>query len=209
MIKTQVNASRVLSVFGKLPMAVRSQFGDALDHVSLKFLKKLREERLSGGEGIKARPGGIFRRFKRVFLVPSGNQTMGVEIFTLSKIAKLHEEGGVMRGSGGLRLAVPISASAGTTETSTGAIKRQFGGTPYNRDVRPKKNVAPVTVGGKTYLFRKRKNSEDVLPPLFVLKEEVRLKPRLGFYKTWKDMEPEAVRIVSGALTKAVKEATS
>ncbi len=209
MIKTQVDASRVLAVLGKLPMAVRFQFGDALDHISLKFLKKLRSERLSGGEGIKARPGGLFRRFKRVFLVPSNTQTMGVEIFTSSKIAKLHEEGGVMRGTGGLRLAVPISASAGTTETSTGAIRRQFGGTAYNRDVRPKKNVMPVNVGGKTYLFRKRRKAGDVLPPLFVLKEEVRLKPRLGFYKTWKDMEPDAIRIVSSALTKAAKEATS
>lgn len=209
MIKTQVDASRVLSALGKLPMAVRFQFGDALDHISLKFLKKFRDERLSGGEGVKARPGGLFRRFKRVFLVPSDTQTMGVEIFTSSKIAKLHEEGGVMRGAGGLRLAVPISASAGRTETSTGAVRRQFGGTPYNRDIRPKKNVMPVNVGGQTYLFRKRKKAEDVLPPLFVLKEEVRLKPRLGFYKTWKDMEPDAIRIVSNALTKAAKEATS
>ena len=100
MIKTQVDASRVLSALGKLPMAVRFQFGDALDHISLKFLKKFRDERLSGGEGVKARPGGLFRQFKRVFMIPSETQSMGVEIFTYSTIAKLHEEGGVMRGTG-------------------------------------------------------------------------------------------------------------
>ena len=210
MIKTQVDASKVLAALGKLPRAVRFQFADALDHISLKFLKKFRDERLSGGaEGVKARPGGLFKRFTRVFMIPSDTQSMGVEIFTYSKIAKLHEEGGVMRGEGGLRLAVPISASASTTETSTGAVKAQFGGTPYNRDVRPKKNVVPVNVGGQTYLFRKRKSAADILPPLFVLKEEVQIKPRLGFYKTWKDMEPEAVRIAQDAVVKAAKEAVS
>ena len=209
MIKTQVDASRVLSTFGKLPVAIRFQFGDALDHISLKFLKKFRDERLSGGEGVKARPGGLFRQFKRVFMIPSETQSMGVEIFTYSTIAKLHEEGGVMRGTGGLRLAVPISASASTTETSSGAVRAQFGGTPYNRDVRPKKNVMPVNVGGQTYLFRRRRKAEDILPPLFVLKEQVTLKPRLGFYKTWKDLEPEAIQIVSDALTKAARDAVS
>ena len=212
MITTQVDASKVLAVFGKLPMAVRFEFGDALDHISLKFLKKFRDERLSGGAGgIKARPGGLFKRFKRVFMIPSDTQSMGVEIFTDSKIAKLHEEGGVMQSEIGRRLAVPVPASADTTETPTGAVKKQFGGTPYIRDLKAlqkRLHLRVITVGGKTFLFA-REQGNKTAPPLFVLQNEVRLTPRLGFYKTWKDMEPEAVQIVSDSLSKAVKQAVS
>lgn len=212
MIKTQVDASRVLSVLGKLPMAVRFQFGDALDHISLKFLKKFRNERLSGGEGVKARPFGLFRRFKRVFLVPSDTQTMGVEIFTESKIAKLHEEGGVMKTARRIAVPIPVPKSTEITETDQGAVRKQYGGTPYYRDVKAlqgRLHLRVITVGGKTYLFAPKGSGDKNQPPLFVLKDSVTLKPRLGFYKTWTDMEPEAIKIVSDALTKAVKDATS
>ncbi len=211
-MKTQVDASKVLAALGKLPRAVRFQFGDALDHISLKFLKKFRTERLSGGsEGVKARPGGLYRRFKRVFLVPSDTQSMGVEIFTLSKIAKLHEEGGVMRSEIGRRLAVPLSRRSKETESTTGAVKKKYGGTSYIRDVKAlqkRLRLRVITVGGKTFLFAPKKEGEGQAP-LFVLQQNVRLTPRLGFYKTWKDLEPEAIKIVSNALTKAAKEAVS
>lgn len=212
-MKTQVDASKVLAALGKLPRAVRFQFGDALDHISLKFLKKFRTERLSGGsEGVKARSGGLYRRFKRVFLVPSNSQGMGVEIFTESKIAKLHEEGGVMRSEIGRRLTVPISRRSEETESSTGAVKKKYGGTSYIRDIKAlqkRLKLRVITVGGKTFLFAPKREGEGQTAPLFVLQQNVRITPRLGFYKTWKDLEPEAIKIVNDALFKAAKEAVS
>ncbi|MBI5147764.1 MAG: hypothetical protein HZA37_01270 [Parcubacteria group bacterium] len=209
MIKTKVDASKVLAAGGKIPMAVRVSFGDALDHISAKFLKKFRDEKLSGsGDAIKARPHGLFMRFQRLFTLPSQTGKMAVEIFTTSKIAKLHEEGGVMRTA--RRIAVPIHDSSREIETTQGAVKKQYGGTPYYRDLKAlqkRLHLRVITVGGKTYLFAPREKGEGKKPPLFVLKNDVRLKPRLGFYKTWEDMEPDAMKIADQAIGKACKEA--
>lgn len=201
MIRHQVNASKVLAASAKLPTVVRKHFGDALDHISLKFLKRFRQN-----TRVKFRPRGLFTRFKRIFAIPTNSRSMSVEIFTQSKIAKLHEYGGEMRGKGGLRLAVPLSSRRAQVTTASGKVKARFGGTPYNRDVRPVKNIRPINIKGKTFLARVQRGSREVLP-LFVLKDGVRVPARLGFYDTWRNMQGEAQKIVDKAVAKAAKEA--
>jgi len=201
MIRVIRDASKLKAAAEKLPKALKFNFGDALDHISLKFLKKFRAERLSGpfGTRIVGRPRGIFSQFKRSFLIPSGTQTMGVEIRSDSEIAKLHEEGGVVRNPSGGKLAVPLRAR---TElfTGTGALRKQY------KNVRALKNVVPIRFNNQTFLTRVRKKSRDILP-LFVLKSQVKIPPRLGFYQTWEDMEKDAFAIVDKAVIRAAKEA--
>src|SRR3989338_7256159 len=107
MIRVIRDASKLKAAAEKLPKALKFSFGDALDHISRKFLKKFRAERLSGpfGTRIVGRPRGIFSQFKRSFLIPSSTQSMGVEISTDSQIAKLHEEGGTVTNPSGGKLA--------------------------------------------------------------------------------------------------------
>lgn len=201
MISHKVDAYKVLAASDKLPAIVRKHFGDALDHISLKFLKRFKQN-----SRVKFRPRGLYTRFKRIFAIPSSQRSMSVEIFTDSKIAKLHEFGGEMRGKNGLRLAVPLSSRSGEVTTASGKVKAKFGGTPYNRDVRPVKNIRPIKINGKTFLARVQRGTRDVLP-LFVLKHGVRVPARLGFYDTWRSLEGEAAKIVDNAVSKAAKEA--
>lgn len=201
MIKVIRDSSRLKEAAGKLPRALKFSFGDALDHISRKFLKKFRAERLSGpfGTRIVGRPRGIFSQFKRTFLVPSSTQSMGVEIRSDSKIAKLHEEGGTVTNPSGGKLAVPLRARQ-ELFTSTGALRKKY------KNVRAIKNIVPIRFNNQTFLTRVRKKSRDVLP-LFVLKKQVKIPARLGFYQTWEDMEADAFSIVDRAVIRAAKEA--
>ncbi len=201
MIKVIRDSSRLKEAAGKLPRALKFSFGDALDHISRKFLKKFRAERLSGpfGTRIVGRPRGIFSHFKRTFLVPSSTQSMGVEISSDSEIAKLHEEGGTVTNPSGGKLAVPLRARQ-ELFTTTGALRKKF------KNVRAIKNIVPIRFNNQTYLTRVKKRSRDILP-LFVLKRQVKIPARLGFYQTWEDMESDAIAIVDRAVIRAAKEA--
>ena len=67
------------------------------------------------------------------------------------------------------------------------------------------KNVFPLLLHGKTFLVRVRKKVWDILP-LFVLKNSIRIKPRLGFYKTWDDMQNERINILNKSVEKALSK---
>lgn len=201
MIRTQVDHAKITQAFARLPRAVRFQFGDALDHISLKFLKLWRSTRLQGPPGVTARPHGIFTQFKRVMSIPSGDAPMGVEIFTESKVAKLQEEGGTVTNPGGGKLAVPLSARS-EMFTASGALRKNY------KRIGNLKNIRPIKFNGQTYLSRVKKKTREVTP-LFVMKQSVKIEPRLGFYQTWETLEPEALKIVDKAIGRAAREAWS
>lgn len=163
-----------------------------MDHISKKFLKKFYQTRLQGAPGIKARPHGIFTHFRRASLVSKDIEGMGIAIFTESKIARLHEEGGTVRSVGGAKLAVPLSARS-ELFTSSGALKKKY------KKPRLLKNVIPIRLRGKPFLARVKKKSREILP-LFVLKNSIRVRPRLGFYKTWDEMGNERIQILNKAI---------
>jgi dolichol-phosphate mannosyltransferase len=64
----------------------------------------------------------------------------------------------------------------------------------------------PIRFNNQTYLTRVRKKSRDILP-LFVLKKQVKIPARLGFYQTWEEMESVAFSIIDKAVIRAAKEA--
>ena len=66
--------------------------------------------------------------------------------------------------------------------------------------------LVPIRFNNQTFLTRVRKKSRDVLP-LFVLKKQVKIPARLGFYQTWEEIEAEAFSIVDKAVIRAAKEA--
>jgi hypothetical protein len=121
---------------------------------------------------------------------------MGMVIFSDSKISRLHEEGGIVKNPGGAKLAVPLSVRA-ELFTSDGRLKKQY------RQPRMLKNVIPIKLRGKTFLARIKKRVKSILP-LFVLKNQIRIRPRLGFYKTWDDMQNERINILNKSIQKTL-----
>jgi hypothetical protein len=181
------------------PRVLKFELGDGLDRISKGFLKRFRKQQLQGPPGVRGASGhGLFGTFKRTFLVSSSIEGMGIHIFSDSKIAKLHETGGIVKDPGGGRLAVPLSARS-QMYTAKGKLRTRF--------KRPKelKNVHPMRFKGKTFLARVTKRTQKILP-LYVLKRQVRLKPRLGFYRTWDGLVNYRIEILNKSVDKALRK---
>ena len=136
-------------------------------------------------------------RFKhRVFPASGGVEGMGVEIYTDARVARIQEKGGIVQARGGGKLAVPLSARQGMF-TARGKLKKRYK-TPGRL-----KNVREMRLKGKSFLVRFWKRREEI-KPLFVLKNKIRVRPRLGFYNTWNDMAPFRITRLNRAVSKAL-----
>jgi hypothetical protein len=193
-INTQ-NLERAIRLF---PKDLKYEIADGMDHISRKFLKVFKQTRLQGPPGIKGRSHGIFTHFSRASLVSQDIEGMGMVIFSDSKIARMHEEGATVKNPGGGKLAVPLSARR-ELFTSDGRLKKQY------RQPRLIKNVIPIQIRGKTFLAKIIKKARQILP-LFVLKNSVRIKPRLMFYQTWDDLQNERIMILNKSVEKALSK---
>jgi len=189
------NLERALRMF---PKDLKYEIADGMDHISRKFLKTFRQERLQGPPGIRGRPHGIFTHFSRASLLSQDIEGMGMVIFSDSKIARMHEEGATVKNPGGGKLAVPLSARR-ELFTADGRLKKQY------RQPRLLKNVVPIQLRGKTFLARVKKKLRELLP-LFVLKNSIRIRPRLMFYKTWDEMQNERTQILNKSIEKTLNK---
>ncbi len=192
----EINTRKLDIALRLFPKELKYNLGDGMDHITRKFLGIFRQTRLQGPPGIKGRSHGIFTRFSRASLVSQDIEGMGMIVFSDSKIARLHEEGGVVKNPGGGKLAVPLSMRK-EMFTADGRLKKQY------RHPRLIKNIQPIQLHGKTFLARVMKRVKGLLP-LFVLKNQVRIKPRLGFYQTWDGMQNERITILNKSIDKTL-----
>jgi len=198
-LKVEINIRAFERVKKRAPKELKMQIGDALDRISKGFLKRFRKWQLQGPPGVRGASGyGLFGTFKRAFLVSQEIEGMGVHIFSDSKVASLHEKGGIVKDPGGGRLAVPLSSRT-QMFTRRGKLKRRYKGP------RLLKSVHPMRFHGKTFLAKVTKRTGKILP-LYVLKREVRLKPRLGFYRTWDSLVNYRINILNNAVDKALRK---
>ncbi|MBL8013734.1 MAG: hypothetical protein JNN05_07785 [Candidatus Omnitrophica bacterium] len=197
-LTAEINTKNFETALRLFPKDLKNELGDGMDHISKKFLKQFYQTRLQGPPGVKARPHGIFSHFRRASLVSQTIEGMGMVIFSDSKISRLHEQGGIIKNPGGSKLAVPLSAR---TElfTSDGRLKKQY------RQPRLLKNVIPVKLRGKTFLAKVKQKVRSILP-LFVLKNQIRIRPRLGFFKTWDDMQNERINILNKSIQNTLEK---
>ena len=197
-LRLEINTKNLERAIRLFPKELKYELGDGMDHISRKFLKIFRQTRLQGPPGIRAHPHGIFTHFQRASLVSQDIEGMGMVIFSDSKIARMHEEGATLKNPGGGKLAVPLSARK-ELFTSDGRLKRQY------RRPRLLKNVIRIQLKGKTFLAKVKKKLREILP-LFILKNQVRIKPRLMFYKTWDEIQNARIEILNKSIEKALSK---
>jgi len=197
-ITAEINTKNLEYAIKIFPERLKYELYDGMDHITRRFLNTFRKTRLQGPPGIKGRPHGIFSHFSRASIISNTIEGIGMVVFSDSKISKLHEEGGNVTNPGGGKLAVPLSAR---TEmfTSDGRLRNKY------RNPRMIKNVVPIELKGKTFLAKVKKKSHLILP-LFVLKNKVHIKPRLGFYQLWDAMQNDRIAILNQSINKAIKE---
>ena len=198
-LTVEINTKNLEKAIRLFPKELKMELGDGFDHISRKFLKIFKQTRLQGPPGVKARSHGIFTHFTRASLVSRDIEGMGMTIFSDSKISRMHEEGATIKSSGGERLAAPLSARPEMFIGGQypGRLKKKY------RDPRAMKNVIRIILKGKQFLAKVKRRSRELLP-LFVLKNQIRIRPRLGFYKTWDDMQNERIIILNKSVKKAI-----
>ena len=181
------------------PRVLKFELADGLDRIGKGFLKRFRQQQLQGPPGVRGASGhGLFGTFKRVFLVSPDIEGMGIEIFSESKIAKLHETGGTVKDPGGKRLAVPLSARS-EMFTPQGKLRARY------KKPKELKNVRAMRWKGVTFLARVTKRAAKILP-LYVLKRQVRIKPQLGFYRTWDGLVNYRIDILNKSIANALRK---
>lgn len=197
-LRLEINTKNLERAIRLFPKELKYEIADGMDHATRKFLKIFKQTRLQGPPGIKGRTHGIFTHFQRASLVSQNIEGMGMVIFSDSKIARMHEEGATLKNPGGGKLAVPLSARK-ELFTSDGRLKKQY------KQPRLLKNVIPIQLKGKTFLAKVKKKLRELIP-IFVLKNSVRIRPRLMFYKTWDDMQNERINILNKSIEKALNK---
>lgn len=201
------NAKEVSETLQKVPRSMKLAIADAMDHATRSFYSRLYKTRLQGPPGLRSNRGGIFHRFRRVvdvngkkvFLRQQASQNesvkaiaksakdpmnMKVELYSMSKVAGIHETGGTIRSSG---MPIPLNDKAASMAKGKSALN----------------DLEMFTINGKVFLGLKRKFQGPEL--LFILKRAIRIKPRLHFYKTWDGLAGRRDQIFEDALDKALR----
>jgi len=194
----KINAESFERAFHLVPKALDEEIRDGMDYSSRKFMKNWRNTRLQGPPGIRGASGhGLFGKFKRIIITGNATDELGFEVSTDSKIARQHEAGEKINAKSG-KLAVPLSFRT-QMFTGRGKLRKRY------RSPGDLPNVEEIKIKGKPFLVRVRKK-DNKITPLYVLKESVQLRPRLGFYKTFNDMSSEMYRILNRSIDRALKK---
>lgn len=198
-LKVEIDTRALEKAVKIAPRVLKFELADGMDRISKGFLKRFRQSQLQGPPGVRGASGyGLYGTFKRVSLVSPTIDGMGMEVFSESKVAKLHETGGVVSDPGGGRLAVPLSVRQ-EMFTAGGKLRSRY------KKPRELKNVRAMKLKGQTFLAKVTKKFTKILP-LYVLKRQVRLKPRLGFYRTWDNLANYRIEILNKSIQNALRK---
>ena len=195
-IKLELNTKELLKAYHLVPKQLEVELKDALDHAGKKFLKEFRVRRLRGLPGIQSRGrDGIFSRFVKHPLRGRGLD-LELPIDTESPVAGIHERGGDRSGRG--RIAVPLSFAPIFTGGKNRRVRKRY------RDVLSlvrKKKLFRRGIKGQSYLC-----DSETGRPFFVLKNKVKVQPRLEFGKTFNTLAPEFSKIYNRGFDKALRK---
>jgi len=190
-VTIQVNTKNVQKALVAMPGLLRRNVADAFDHIGRKFYKTLWKQ-----TELKTRPNVGIGKYSKFTVIGKGRKnpkSVGLVLYSYSKIARAHEEGARITGN----MAIPI----GEALTSRGR-KRKI----YKKNLQDVKGMFPVETGGKLYLAKTTRKATKFL---FALRRSIKLKPRLKFYRTWDDLagftNSRINKAVDQTLTKAAK----
>ncbi|MDP3790338.1 MAG: hypothetical protein Q8R48_08070 [Candidatus Omnitrophota bacterium] len=210
MLNVEIDITKVQKALRIAPVQLRSELADTIDHTSRSFLKKFYRTRFKGPPGLTmGGRGNLFSKFrKRVIgsnqgtlsnrikantvigeIVGSNISTedMGMEIFTNSEAAKIHEFGGTISG----RMIVPLPQSPA--------------GERSDRRLLRSGKLIYLRIGGNQFLAKVDKKAHKARPA-FIIKNSVRIRPRLGFYDTWGSMQNQTIERLNNAVQKALSK---
>jgi hypothetical protein len=201
----RIDARRLDRALEQAPGVLKIEILDALDHIRKGFFKALYVNTgLKDKRFIATKKVGIGRHI-RVYRNPDKGDILDMElgIFTRSKITAMQESGGTVGAKSGM-MAIPI----GKALSSTGRLRREYSVFEnYRRTYIPSKVKIPglfmYSKGGQTFLMKKE---GDKMEPYFILKNQIRIQPRLRMIDTWGRMEGYRMDVFNKSIDKALNK---
>lgn len=172
---------------------------DALYHVKAKFFKAWW---VTARRKMRIRPkvGLINRVIGQVHGVAGNLSRSALRIVSFSNVFWIHELGGWVNAKG-KKLPVPVTMYR--VDKGGNLVARKRGRKGMRRELGAGKLTVYPTRRG-TYLGKRRRGDE--APEMrYKLARSVRLTPRLGFFATWRGLQPFARNRLDVALQRAVK----
>lgn len=201
----RVDTRRLDRALEQCPNLLKHELLDALDHIRKGYFKALYVNTgLKDRRFIATKKVGIGRHI-RVYRNPNKGDMLDMElgIFTRSKITALHEYGGTVSAKSGM-MAIPI----GKALTGEGRLKEEYSVFQnYRRTFIPSKVKIPglfiMAKGSRVFLMKKER---DKIEPYFVLKNQIRIQPRLRMRDTWDRMEGYRMETINKHVDRALSK---
>lgn len=195
-----INEEKLATAARGVARSLFEEIKRALGRYLLAFRGKMSRERLRGLPGLRRRTGMLTQSQKVVVVGETmqalrGTYTIGGG---LVKYARLHEEGGVVRPVRAKFLAIPLPAAQTAAGVSRAVSPRDF------KDTFIAKGVIFQRQGRKP--SKKTAGAAPRIVPLFVLKRQVKIEPRLGALATFKADEPARRRFLGDAVRAALRK---
>lgn len=168
-----------------LTRRIASRLTRAMRQFGMDFVRRLKTERFSGRPALRRRTGELSRSFQ-MSLSGTRLNDLTLRVFSRSPYAKIQEYGGTIVPKKAQWLAIPLDA----VKTKGGVARggpRDYQNTFFAKSKK-----------GNLILFQK--DSSGGIIPLFVMKKEVTIPPRLGMRTLWNEMKQERNDLLHDAL---------
>ena len=186
-IFAEVDIREIERLAREAPKALHRRWKEAFKDIGGALDNVITSQRLSGPPGLFRRTGALARSLGPAVVVGDTLPALKMTLGTTSRYARIHEHGGVIVAKG-KKLAIPLGAAKTAAGVSRGG-PLTYGGKLFPIRSKTGNLLLVRRIGG-----RKAKKSGHSFEPLFVLKDSVRIRPRLGFASTFNDVMPGLVR---------------
>lgn len=196
-VTVKVDARKWTAALRKAPAVFRVASKAALGAIGKTVAGEIARQGLRGRPGLKRRTGRLAGSLTTVLSTVGKDEKAWVGfVLPGARYAGIHETGGVIR-AGSKLLAIPV----GPALTPSGVAKY-----PGPRSV-PDLVFRPSRKGGGVLGKVTGKGDREKFTVWYVLKKEVRIPPRLGFFRTWRAFfaGPKPKAIIQREINKAVR----
>ena len=168
----EVKFTRSKRSLSDLPKKIATKLSRAMRIYGLDFIRRIKTQSFGGRPNLQRRTGELSRSFN-MEITGSALNDLTLRVFSRSPYAKIQEYGGTIRPKNAQWLAIPLDAA------KTGAGVARGGPRDYQN------TFFATSKKGNLILFQK--DAGGGIIPLFVMKKEVTIPPRLGMRQLWHD----------------------
>ena len=190
----------------KMPQEIFRAFRTLLARYLVQFRGIVSRTRLRGLPGLRRRTGLLTQSQKAVVTGDSIRALVGTYAIGggLVKYARIHEEGGVVRPVRSRFLAIPLEAAKTAAGVSRAVSPRDFKDTFVRKGIIWQR-LAPGAKAPRGASSNLADRAQIV--PLFVLKRQVKIEPRLGIADAWRADRPRRLDTFRAAIAEAIRRA--